>query len=500
MSHDSTFETPTKIKIKGPRTRANSQRSVASTLDGHAEEIEPETIKDLVKAARRVINNLKKSNKDVSETAVFELSVVLRYLSKIEIVNSDNQIEHTRNETTTEHTLKRLDEQRKFIETMSERIPQPKDIEHAVAEGIARNIHILQQQIETQLKDNVMALVPVETTEDVNQTSTQPESRSESTSVPRPASPSFSRQHQKPKRTHPDRRTLVIRALIDSTGNNIAANLQKIYVPNGLVEYTTPRRKCVEITCTTTDNKETLKRLLQQEREFNRAHTILDLPIKLHRLILPRVSDVYDADYIKSSFLQTFEIPMEEVELLHSYQNKRGGKNWLLRATYDLARFLVDSDGLYIGPNYVHIRPYTSIQRCRKCQELGHLEKQCRNPQKCDKCGQTHAPDVICPGPTCCINCKQHNESHDTRYSTNHCASATDCKTYKVHFNQERDRINELFGLLPRHENHVEKAPLLPTPDFPFLHRQENYMNFPPFPDPRLPPWMAQGNPHFNPC
>lgn len=70
-----------------------------------------------------------------------------------------------------------------------------------------------------------------------------------------------------------------------------------------------------------------LKRLLQQERAINRTHKFEDLPIRQHKIILPRVSDVYNAEYIKSSLLEAFEFPPDELEITHSFLNKRGGKN-----------------------------------------------------------------------------------------------------------------------------------------------------------------------------
>lgn len=122
------------------------------------------------------------------------------------------------------------------------------------------------------------------------------------------------------------------------------------------------------------------------------------------------------------------------------------------------ARMIMNSatPSVQIGYNTFPIAFYIHYFRCSKCQELGHLSKNCRNSITiCASCGDNNHPTENCPNNNnplhhFCSNCDAYNKTNPAfRVNPHHKASSNSCHSFR-HFvaTQTANRYAFLFTSL----------------------------------------------------
>lgn len=119
-----------------------------------------------------------------------------------------------------------------------------------------------------------------------------------------------------------------------------------------------------------------------------------------------------------------------EIDLIRGFKGRDGTMNYIFDADNESADQLNDSPRILVDYNRIRVAPYLKIQRCFKCQELGHFSFNCTKPAICNNCLQDH-PSENCTNTPKCANCIENRE---------HRSDSTTCTAFKNYKKSLLDR------------------------------------------------------------
>lgn len=206
----------------------------------------------------------------------------------------------------------------------------------------------------------------------------------------------------------------------------------------------------IELTCKSKEDALTLEGELNANPAVSSSLIASLKSPPTYKTILMGVPEDITADYIKQKLATCCNFQEDDYRWIKNRPSKRTGyKDWFLAMSEELARAVLEQGGLFLGYRFCRIRPYTEVQRCRRCHCYGHVAKYCVNPPACDNCGEAHTGSSPCDAPPSCKNCKRANRLFRCDFATEHLASSSSCPTYHYEFNRARERLDMFFGLRP---------------------------------------------------
>lgn len=106
-----------------------------------------------------------------------------------------------------------------------------------------------------------------------------------------------------------------------------------------------------------------------------------------------------------------------------------------IKTTEEKAKKLLDKGGLKLGWSVCHFREKTTLTKCFRCLEFGHIARNCKNPtdrsKMCRKCGDIGHIAKDCKGEPSCMFCKGAGKRAD------HVAGSGRCPTFRRALNQK---------------------------------------------------------------
>lgn len=280
-----------------------------------------------------------------------------------------------------------------------------------------------------------------------------------------------SKEEEKPPPQEPvHRRTLILRSNRELTkplsGRQIEQLISRISCPTNQIEKIIPRRDLLVIICRTTQFKELIKMELEANANVRQQLIVTTQKVRLQKMMLPSIPERYTPINILGAISAEYKVEEEEVRILRPYKTKNPGtQDWLIMLPVELAKIILRKGGIRVGYSFSRLRPYTYIERCRRCQSFDHQARFCLEKEICEQCGKDH-PSQDCNEPPYCINCASSNYLNRTRYPTKHASSSPACPVYQHLYSQERERLEQVFYGNP---------PQLASPDY-----QEPPPNMPP--------------------
>lgn len=204
----------------------------------------------------------------------------------------------------------------------------------------------------------------------------------------------------------------------------------------------------LELLCRTVEETTAILADLKEHQVLSEDLTFQIKSPPLFRVILfVGVPEGTELKYILKTIDEIYYFDPEDVTFLRTTPSRLNkGKDWHFMMHENLARAIIKDGGIPLGFTTCKLRPSTSVQRCRKCQSYGHIEKYCRNPEACENCGGPHNATTCTTRPNC-LNCNRSNRLYHAEYSTNHKASASHCPTFRFEYGRERSRLDEIFEL-----------------------------------------------------
>lgn len=288
--------------------------------------------------------------------------------------------------------------------------------------------------------------------------------------------PSHSDRNQTPQANIPEpdhRRTLILRANRDHSRPlsgqeiiNILGNANINY-PTGMIEEIIRRKNLLVIKCKTIHTKTMLEEDLRANGRIRETLYISTQRVAMQKSILLGVPTKYSQEKIQDYIIQTYPTNEQETKILRNIPRmNQETQDWLIIMPAPLLQSIINHGGLRVGFAMCKIRPYTQLQRCRRCQAFSHAERNCTAAQACERCGREH-PAENCERSHRCINCQEYNEECKGGYDIYHKASSPQCPVYQYFYQEERARLEEQF-----YGHQIQP----PVPDYPLPPMSQVYM------------------------
>lgn len=293
------------------------------------------------------------------------------------------------------------------------------------------------------------------------------------------------------------RRTIIITQIQNGarrlSGRDIQSKVEQahITIQQGTIEAVRAFRYSFKILCTSEEICKTLKQELDNNQILLREFRVVRERVQMQKAFVLSVSEHFSEEEVSNSIKNQFALGQDEVQVLFSRDGRyQGTRNWAVIIPAPLLHHIIEkSKEIKIGLGSFRISPMTSLQRCGRCQGLGHHVRSCTATPRCVQCSLTHTNTEACQNQPCCINCKSSNINDNTNLSTAHPASSSNCPTYRQCFQLERERINALYydneATPPPEEysqqpQHQQEPPMHPPPFYPpYQHYQGQYHQLP---------------------
>lgn len=278
-------------------SRSESLASLASNFAEGPEDESPsaQTMADIVAEGRKILKVLRntiENQKPPSAKTLDRLSTVLGKVTKrdMAIQKSYHEIRVQLAEAQTRNKLLQ-EELQEHLQSIEEKIPTVEQIVDTVREAL------IDQATKAQLLELAMpTAVP-----------------SDSSTQQAEEVPSYSQTVQTPKRktlpVHPNKRTLVIKGLNGESGHQLNELIKKSKYSTPLsLERIISKPNCLEVICKSEADLSTLQIDMRGDSRLNRALSFVKKPIPYERMILLNVPTELEADELRSSIDEEYNI------------------------------------------------------------------------------------------------------------------------------------------------------------------------------------------------
>lgn len=102
---------------------------------------------------------------------------------------------------------------------------------------------------------------------------------------------------------------------------------------------------------------------------------------------------------------------------------------------------IVNQAKLKIGWEICRVYEHINLLRCYKCNDYGHISKECKSDTVCPKCAGNHTVEECESTVSKCINCIRTNTKLSLNNNVNHCAWSTSCPVYGHRMTRKKERI-----------------------------------------------------------
>lgn len=121
-----------------------------------------------------------------------------------------------------------------------------------------------------------------------------------------------------------------------------------------------------------------------------------------------------------------------------------GNKYYTAYVTCDIKTFngIMNKGRLYVSWDVVKCYEMVNLNRCYKCCEYGHFDKECKREEyRCPKCAGNHKLAECESNTVCCINCSEFSQKQKMVLDTNHYAWSEKCPVLQRRMKRVKDKI-----------------------------------------------------------
>ncbi|GIY30881.1 hypothetical protein CEXT_795201 [Caerostris extrusa] len=247
-------------------------------------------------------------------------------------------------------------------------------------------------------------------------------------------------------KTTSEKTTVIVAALDQKTTakevqEKLARNLGNTSEAGKIKKIITGKQQQVIIKVTGIEEAKQLKEKKINENEKLKNELKVTQPrSKTHEVIVYGIPDGTQQEDITKSITTALNKSPETQTIAKIFEDNNKRTHAIVKLPTIDAKKLITIGRILIGFLSCTVKPYHTIIRCFKCQEIGHKTYTCTNEERCGKCcGKHDTRKCEADKNYTCINCVNYNKKNGNGFETTHCAYDRKCPTQLKTMNDLRD-------------------------------------------------------------